>query len=370
MRILIDYRPALRQRTGVGEYVHELAGALAESTSAAETLTLFSSSWKDRLAPGVVPGVRIIDRRIPVRLLNLAWHRAGWPSIESLTGQAFDVVQTAHPLPMPARRAARIVTVHDLDFLDHPERTRGEIRRDYAALAPRAVPDADHVLVNSAYTAAEVERRLGVPVDRITVCSPGAPSWPRRVEEPADGYVLFFGTLEPRKNAGVLLDAYERLLDHAHGLPTLVLAGANPPEARPLLARIAAGPLDTHVEIRGYIAPEHRRDLYAGALALVMPSHTEGFGIPALEAMTVGVPVIAANRGALPEVVGDAGLLVDPEDPVALADRLRELLSNQSLRDRLREAGWARAARFRWSDGAARVRDAWARAIEHRSRRG
>jgi glycosyltransferase involved in cell wall biosynthesis len=271
---------------------------------------------------------------------------------------------------MPSRTAAQVVTVHDLDFLDHPERTHREIRRDYAALAPRAVRRADHVLVNSEHTAAEVERRLGVPRDRITVCSPGAPSWPRRLDEPPDGYVLFFGTFEPRKNVGRLLDAFARLLAQKKVQTRLVLAGATPPEAAPLLARLESPPLAGHVELRGYIDPDRRQDLYAGAKVLVMPSHTEGFGIPALEAMTLGVPVIAASRGALPEVVGDAGLLVDPDDAEALADRLDDLLANQGLRDRLREAGWRRAERFRWSDSAARVREAWARAVEHRSRRG
>ena len=293
VRVLIDYRPALRQRTGVGEYVHELVSALAASSSAAaERLVLFSASWKDRLGPGGIPGTSAIDRRIPVRLLNFAWHRLQWPAVETLTGESFDVVQTAHPLPMPASAAAQVVTVHDLDFLDHPERTQREIRRDYPALAPDAVRRADHVLVNSEHTASEVARRLDVPRERITVCRPGAPRWPRRVEEPAGGYVLFLGTLEPRKNVGVLIDAYERLLARRRPVPRLVFAGATPPAAAPLLARLAAPALSGHVDVRGYVDPDRRVDLYAGALALVLPSHTEGFGLPALEAMTVGVPVV------------------------------------------------------------------------------
>jgi glycosyltransferase involved in cell wall biosynthesis len=148
-----------------------------------------------------------------------------------------------------------------------------------------------------------------------------------------------------------------------------VLAGGVPPEAAALTARAAASPFAGRVELRGYIAPERRRDLYAGALALIMPSHTEGFGIPALEAMTVGVPVIAANRGALPEVVGDAGLLIDPVDPSDLARRLGEVVASRPLRDRLRGAGWQQAARFSWRESAARAREAWGRAIEHQRRR-
>ena len=129
MRVLVDYRPALRHRTGVGEFARALASALPGAMSSGDRLTLFSSSWKDRLPASPLPGAQVIDRRIPVRLLNLMWHRAGWPPIERLAGPV-DVAQSLHPLLLPARHAARFVTVHDLDFLDHPERASAEIRRD------------------------------------------------------------------------------------------------------------------------------------------------------------------------------------------------------------------------------------------------
>jgi glycosyltransferase involved in cell wall biosynthesis len=369
LRILIDYRPALRERTGVGEYVHELASALVQSAPPGELLTLFSSSWKDRLPGDVIPGAEVIDRRIPVRLLNLAWHRLRQPTIETLTGCEFDVVQSAHPLPVPSRRAAQIVTVHDLDFLDHPERTRSEIRRDYAALAPASVRNADHVIVNSKHTASDVERRLGVPADRITVCSPGAPRWAPRVDEPHDGVILFFGTLEPRKNVGVLVDAYARLIAAHAAAPRLVLAGGTPPAAQPLMERIAQALLAGHVDVLGYVDPARRQDVYRKALVLVLPSHAEGFGIPALEAMTLGVPVIAANRGALPEVIGDAGRLIEPDDVEGLAQAIGSVLADRSVRDRMREAGWRQAQRFQWPAAGALARDAWRAAIERRRQR-
>jgi glycosyltransferase involved in cell wall biosynthesis len=372
VRILLDYRPALRQRTGVGEYVHELARELAAmTTGTADEITLFSASWKDRLSPKVIPGVGTLDRKIPVRLLNLAWHRFEWPPIETVAGTTFDVVQSLHPLLVPSERAAQIVTVADLDFLDHPERTRAEIRRDYPALAASHAMRADRVVTISRATAGDVEHRLGVPASKISVCYPGRPDWRARDAEPnaASACVLFLGTLEPRKNLAMLLDAYERLLAQMPAAPPLVLAGGTTPDSAAIVARAGAPPLAGHVTVTGYVEAAGREALYRRALVFVMPSHTEGFGMPALEAMTVGVPVVAANRGALPEVVGDAGRLIDPADAGALAATLADLLGDRAARLEMREAGLAQSRRFEWRDAARELRAAWALAVEARQRR-
>jgi glycosyltransferase involved in cell wall biosynthesis len=366
VRILLDYRPALRQRTGVGEYVHELARALVASAPPDESLQLFSASWRDRLPPGILPGAAVVDRRIPVAALNFAWHRLGWPPAEQLARTSLDVVQSLHPLLMPARAAAQVVTIHDLDFLDHPERTRAEIRRDYPALAARHAARADRVVVVSRYTAREVERRLGVPPAKISIASPGAPAWPRRTREPGAGYILFLGTLEPRKNLDVLVEAYERLLARRPEAPRLVLAGRPTEAAAPLLNRIARSPASRAIDLPGYIEPSRRQELYLGALALVLPSHNEGFGIPALEAMTCGVPVVAACRGALPEVLGAAGRLIDPLDAETLCRALGDVIASSAVRDRMRETGWVEAGRFQWAQTAERTREAWALAVEAR----
>ncbi|MFI5177804.1 MAG: glycosyltransferase family 4 protein [Vicinamibacterales bacterium] len=369
MRTLLDYRPALRERTGVGEYVHELARALVQSAPAGESLTLFSSSLTDRLSPGTVPGAQTVDRRVPVRALNFAWHRLGWPPVESLAAGPYDVVHSTHPLLIPSRHAARLVTIYDLDFLDHPERTRAEIRRDYPALAADHARRADHVVVISQHTAREVQARLGVAADRISICYPGAPAWPRRDGEPANGCVLFLGTLSPRKNLGTLLDAYEQLLARRPASPPLVLAGGVTADAESIVDRTRRPPLAGRVEVTGYVAPERRQDLYRRALVFVMPSFMEGFGMPVVEAMTCGVPVIAANRGALPEAVGQAGRLIDPEDAHALGLAIDALLGDAGERRRLSDAGVAQAARFTWAAAAAGVRHAWTAAVDHRSHR-
>lgn len=369
MRIFVDYRPALRDRTGVGEYVHEVARALVATAPASESLTLFSASWKDRLDPGVLPGALTTDRRVPVRVLNFAWHRLEWPTIEGLTGQPFDVALSFYPLLIPSRRAAQLVTIHDLDFLDHPARTRAEIRRDYPALVASHAARADHVLVNSQHTADDVHRRLGIAPDRLSIARPGAPAWPHRVDEPADGCILFLGTIEPRKNIGTLLDAYERLLAQDPAAPPLVLAGGLTSDSAQLLQRIRQGPLAGHVETPGYVRDLDRLDLYYRALVFVLPSHTEGFGMTVLEAMTCGVPVIASDRGGLREAAGSAARLVDPDDASGLASALADVLRDHALRDRMRASGWEQASTFSWQKTAVTIREALGRAIDARSRR-
>jgi glycosyltransferase involved in cell wall biosynthesis len=377
VRLLIDYRPALRGRSGAGEFTHELASALLARAAADPhrplTTTLFSSSWKDRLrAQPELCGATLADLRIPVSVLNLLWHRLERPKIETLTHGVYDVVHSSHPLLLPSRHAAKVITIHDLDFLAHPERTQAEIRRDYPALVQGHAARADAIIVPSHFTAGEVERLLHVSPDRLCVCPPGAPGWAPRSRPPRNGYLLFFGTLEPRKNIGGLLDAYERLLaDPAAPPPPLVLAGRATPEATGWLDRIARHPLAGHVKHIGYIEPDDREALYTGATLLVLPSFDEGFGIPVLEAMSIGVPVVAARRGALPEVLGDAGVLVDPLDPADLAAGLRKIFADERFAAACTERGLSRAGCYRWSVTATLVLDAYDRAIErHLTRAG
>jgi glycosyltransferase involved in cell wall biosynthesis len=374
VRVLIDYRPALRERSGVGEYAHQLSRALLaahphDAATRPLELTLFSSSWKDRLTiPAELTGAAAIDRRVPVSVLNFAWHRLGWPAAETLAGARFDVTHSMHPLMLPARHAAHVVTIHDLNFLTHPDRTRAEIRRDYASLVRDHALRADRVIVISQFTAGEVEHRLGVSPDRITICSPGAPDWAPRDVTPANGYVLFFGTLEPRKNVGGLLDAYEKVIGAARGaaIPELVLAGKATEAARPWLERIARAPLAGHVRHIGYVESADRRRLYEGARLVVQPSFDEGFGIPVLEAMTLGVPVVAANRGALPEVLGDAGPLVDPEDADALAAAIDRMSHDEAFAAAAVSRGIERARLFSWDRTARLAYEAYEQAIAQR----
>jgi glycosyltransferase involved in cell wall biosynthesis len=370
MRILVDYRPALRARTGVGEYIRRLVQAYTASSR--DEVTLFTSSWKDRPAPTLGAELRatVVDRRVPVSVLNYLWHRREWPPIERLAGPV-DIVHAAHPLLIPARHAAQIVTIHDLFFLDHPERVRDEIRRDYPQLAPAHARRADAIITSSLRTERLIVERLGVAKDRVYCCPPGAPTWTslgRGPNVPPTGYALLLGTLEARKNVGVVLDAFTRLAP-AGRAPKLVIAGSATPDATEWLARISQPPLKNIVEYVGYVEDERREALFAGARMLLLPSLDEGFGLTALEAMSAGVPLVASNRGSLPEVVERGGLLIEPDDIEAWASAIDRLAANETMARDLACTGLERAQAFTWAGTAARLADAYRDALARRGAR-
>jgi glycosyltransferase involved in cell wall biosynthesis len=275
-----------------------------------------------------------------------------------------------HPLLLPSRRAAQVITIHDLHFLAHPERTRAEIRRDYPVLARAHAHRAARIIVPSRFTAVEVERQLGVAAERIAICPPGAPDWAPAHPVAGTGYILFFGTLESRKNLAGLLDAYERLMAQRVSFPELVLAGKATEEARPWLERINRPPLAGHVRHIGYVDPANRQALYSGARLLVLPSFEEGFGMPVLEAMTLGVPVVASSRGSLPEVLGDAGPLVNPDQPEDIAGAMAHVLDDESYASACAAKGLLRAHQFNWHRTAALVYDVYRQAAGDRRSRG
>ena len=378
VRLLIDYRPALRERTGVGEFVHELAKALSNGHGrGAADVTLFTSSWKDRPAATLaleMPAARVADVKIPVRGLVWAWNRLEWPPVEWLAG-VHDVVHSQSPLLIPSTRAAQVVTVHDLDFLRNPEQMSAEIRRDYPALARAHAARADAVVVSSQYAAEEVTRELQLTRAQVHVCPPGPPAWSsevlrqRRANAFRGRHILFVGTLSLRKNVGTLLEAYARLRARVSDAPPLVLAGHRTPASARWEERCEQPPLRGHVTITGYVDARQRMDLYAGAVMLVLPSYEEGFGLPVLEAMACGVPVIVSSRGSLPEVAGSAASPVDPDDPDAFAGQMRSLLDPMAAAAAA-DRGIAQASRYSWDACAAAALAAYASAMEAHARRG
>ncbi|GBC85788.1 2-deoxystreptamine glucosyltransferase [bacterium HR11] len=369
MKVVIDYRPALRNPTGVGLYARWLIQHMAEAYPDVQWY-VFSSSWSDRLGRppwADAPHVRAVDRRWPVRLLNYVWPRWGWPRIERLIGASVDIAHSPYPLVLPTRTARTVITVHDLWFLRPDAGTEAEIARDYPRFFYTACQRADRILTVSETVARqlgdlypEVRDRirvtpLGVPPEFLAPLPPDSAAEVRRAYSLPEEYVLFVGALNRRKNPGLAAEVV-RILQSRRRAGPWVVVGQGPLEAD-LRERQRRYGLTAY--FIGYVPRERLPAIYGGATLLLMTSHDEGFGIPLLEAMASGVPVVALRRGAVPEVVGEAAVLVDEADAEALAEACERVLTDSALRADLIERGRARARHFRWSETARRTYEAY-----------
>jgi glycosyltransferase involved in cell wall biosynthesis len=361
MHIGFDVRPSLSRPTGVGTYVLGLVDRLPRQAPE-DRFTYFSASVKERYpAREWPPNVRLVDRRIPVRALNLAWNRVGWPPLDRLTREHLDLVHSPNPLLVPARKGKAIVTLHDLFFLKHPEMVEGEVRRDYVELVHEHVRRADGVLCVSEHTAAEARRLLHVPDEKIGVTPHGiepffheAPPRAevdarlRRLVLPAGG-ILYVGSDEKRKNLVTLVMAYLALARRRRDLPALIMAGPGPSWAQGG-SRVGPQILST-----GWLEREDLRALLSASRLLVLPSLEEGFGLPVVEAMAAGLPVVCSRGSALSEVAGDDALLVEPRDANGLAHAIERLVDDRALADDLRRRGKQRSLQFDWERTAAQT---------------
>lgn len=266
------------------------------------------------------------------------------------------VLHALQPVAPPWAPCPVVLTVHDLAWRTMPD-VIGQPRRGWlGAVVPPSLARARLLLANSQATADALNRHFPAHAAKVRVVPHGTPSWAldasalKRPDPPARPFFLFVGTLEPRKNLPRLLDAYERLLGMTDGqAPDLVLAGPAGWSMGPLRERLARPALQGRVTQRGWLPDAELRRLYATALGLVFPSLDEGFGLPVLEAMACGLPVLTSDCGALAEVAGPDAVLVDPRDVDDLARGMQRLAGDRALRERLSGAGPARAARWTWA---------------------
>jgi len=279
-------------------------------------------------------------------------------------------------LPAQRGRAALVVTVHDLSALRHAEWHPTRRLMVHRIALHRTVQKVDHVITDSEAIRAEVIRYLGVPPEKVTAIHPAPPPGfrPQRPAElkPAldrwglspSEYLLFAGAIEPRKNLVRLLDAAEVLQRGRPDLPPLIFVG--PPGWRNQEIRNRIATRGPQVRYLGYLSNDDVAALMAGCAAFVMPSLYEGFGLPVLEALACGVPVVTSRGGALEEVAGDAAILVDPQDSDEIADGIERVLDDTTLRETLVRKGLARAAQFSWERTARETLRVYERAIQSR----
>jgi glycosyltransferase involved in cell wall biosynthesis len=378
VRVVIDARPAMPQaRTGVGAYTWQLIRRLPRvdphTTFVAWYLDVKAALRLERRA-GVFADVRapnLVERRMPIpaRWFDRVAMRFDVPRIEWMVRS--DVVFAPNFVPPPTRSRRVVLTVHDLSFARFPETAPMATRRWLARLES-SLATAAQVIVVSEQTrqdlletypgsAARLAERvtvvpLGVDTDVFRPAGDDAVDRVRRRYGVEGPFLLSLGGIEPRKNLPALVRAYASLPDDVR--PALVIAGPVAPWnpegwnlVRPALEALPPR-VRERVVVTGYVSEEEKVALLDGAEALVYPSLYEGFGLPVIEAMACGTPVLTSNVSALPETAGDAALLVDPGSVEDIAAGIQRLLSDPALRERLRNAGVARAGTFSWDETA------------------
>ena len=350
IRLAFDATPLRTARTGVGHFAHQVLAGLATRDDVVVS-AYASRTGRRQLAELLPAGVRAAPSWLPARVVVPIWRRAPWPRVERWTGPV-DVVHATNFIAPPAR-APVVVTVHDLTFVTAPELCRPGTR-SLVGLLRRALARGATVHAVSDHVADEFRAHFDVSSERVVRVYEGVtPAVDGDAESGhrlagGDAYVLALGTIEPRKNLPMLVRAFDAVAtDHPELL--LVVAGPDGWGRAAFDAAVAATSCAPRIRRMGYVADRQRADLLAGATLLAYPSLDEGFGLPPLEAMAAGVPVVAARAGALPEVLADAALLVDPTDVDDIAATLDRVLTDSSVRAQLVSRGSVRAEMFPWS---------------------
>ncbi|HEU0166429.1 MAG TPA: glycosyltransferase family 1 protein [Chloroflexota bacterium] len=365
MRVGIDARIASYTLGGTGVYARRLSEALAVLPEIAKHELLLLHAPRTPAAFVPPRAARVHDER----LFTPSHHRLEQLLLPlELAPRRMDVLHSTDYIPPFVRTFRSVITVHDLAFLRWPELLTPDSRRYFNGHIRRAVRSADRIIAVSQATARDLVELLDVPERKIDVVYEAgwlpsdvilsgakdlatlAGEDPSAAQRPQDDgprdYVLFAGTYEPRKNLPLLVRAFAQVRRRGYE-GSLVLAGRRGWLAEPLYAEVERQALGDAV-----VMTDLQPELYRRARLLAFPSLYEGFGLPVLEAMSVGTPVVTSNLSSLPEVAGDAALLVDPHDETAVADAMWRILSDAALAEDLGRRGRQQAAKFSWERAA------------------
>jgi glycosyltransferase involved in cell wall biosynthesis len=344
MRIVVDVTPLSHPRTGIGNYMLGMLGGLAEAAKGRHELVLFAPTGPRNMrrlwsALNGIPGTRrLFVVPPPSNVWRKLWSRKQRVPVEVMVGK-LDVFHFSDWMYPPQRAGLRTTTIHDLLPLHHPEWVDPRTQALHVPKYRHAAETCDLMFANSQFTADDVERTLGFPRERVVVAHPGIharfrPEGPRR--DFGAAYLFTAATLEPRKNLQTLLAAFARLR-----------------EARPELQLVIAGPAgwggqaveSEGVHVLGYVGDDELPPLYRGGAVFVYPSLFEGFGIPIVEAMACGTPVVASAHASLDEASADVAVRADPASPESFAEGIERALAE---REALVQRGLEHAARFTW----------------------
>jgi glycosyltransferase involved in cell wall biosynthesis len=366
LRIGVDYTAAIRQEAGIGRYTRELVRALAELDGGHDYVLFAAAGGQWPMGRDWPPNFQMRSVPLSDRTAAILWHRLQLPLwVELVTGPV-DIFHSPDFVLPPVRRAKTLVTVHDLSFMRYPECADANLRAYLNKAVPRSVHRADLVLADSQHTKDDLMELLGVDADKIEVIYPGVEERFHPMEDQAHlkevrrrynlppRFILGLGTLQPRKNFARLIQAYSLLITRYPSLH-LVIAGGTGWFYEEIFAAVEQLGLEEKVIFPGFVADGDLPALYNLADLFVFPSLYEGFGLPPLEAMACGTPVITSDTSSLPEVVGEAGLMVEATDVKALAEAMKRALEDNALRERMITKGLEQAGKFTWEKAAAKL---------------
>ncbi|MGA7669874.1 MAG: glycosyltransferase family 1 protein [Nitrolancea sp.] len=376
---LLDLRPGYRQ-AGVSRYIEYLLRELPSASPHRFTVYAGRHSRNGSGSLGNRAGLQFTTSLIPTGRpeTRILWEQVCAPF--GLERDKIDVVHgTVNIAPVLSGRAV-VVTVHDLAFLRYPEQYPGFKQRYLTAMTRRSVEHADRVIAVSSNTRADIIHFYNVEPERVIIVPNGLDPEMRVIEDPAaltsfrqrhdlpEQFVLFLGTLQPRKNLIALMRAWSRL-DPTTRLP-LIVVGAQGWMYEPILDEARSLGVAGEIVFKGFAEPLDLPYWYSAATIFVYPSLYEGFGMPVVEAMACGAPVIASNTSSLPEVAGDAGMLVNPTDVDELRHALELLSEQEDLRHSMRERGFIQASQFSWKRTARETASVYEQAVkEYRAKR-
>lgn len=367
MKIGIDYTAALKQGGGIGRYTRGLITTLAQLdqrnrytlmlTPDAPVAGLQAFSEFSNFAHRTYP--------LPERWMTIGWHRFYLPVPVEWFAGAIDLFHSPNFILPPTGRARTLLTVHDLSFIRHPQGAVEKLRRWLEKVVPHSLARANHVLADSESTRQDLIDIWDLAPEKITVVGAGVEPRFQPVTEPAllarlkaryrlpEKFILGLGTLEPRKNFTGLIEAFSQ--SPVRETHHLVIAGGKGWLYDDIFAAAENSPAAHRIQLIGFVADDDLPALYSAADIFAYPSHYEGFGIPVIEAMACGTPVVCANNSSLPEVAGQAALQVTATDTPALAEALYRLATQPDLRQKMIQAGFHQSRAFTWPVAAERL---------------
>jgi len=371
MKIFVEASAMMNQRSGIGQYTKRLLEASAKRDTKNTYTAYFFRFYVSRrplnipIKPRANFSYRMI-RWLPAVLYYQTFKRLFTLPIDVLLGKTPDIMLFPNFVSWPvlSRKTLVIPVIHDLSFIHFSQHTSPQNLLYMKKFVPKTLQRADHVITISENSKREIIEYYGVAEDKISIVNPAidhADYYPRSVAEITkvrtkyalpEKYFLFTGTLEPRKNIQGILDAYAGLSEQVRAQYGLVLAGGKGWVDEDIQTRLDKYH-DLSIVLTGYVDDADLPAMFSGATLFLFPSFYEGFGIPPLEAMACGVPVISSRNSSLPEVIGEAGVLIDGTNWRAIRDAIVQLVDDPAMRTKLIKAGLKQAAKFSWEKSAA-----------------